>query len=99
MLLNSVLLLALAAVGLVEGVPTTLDITEDTHAVANWKNSAIPTNSSRYVVRSLPDSPPIPPSWAGRISVPKAAKGNDMFFWLFETEDEAFDDHLISEFD
>lgn len=56
-----------------------------------------PPNISQFHVRSLPDSPTLPSSWAGRLPVPGAPKGNGIFFWLFEAEDEAYDDNLISE--
>lgn len=52
---------------------------------------------SRFQVHSLPGSPSLPTSWAGRLHVPGAPKGNDIFFWLFEAEDRKYDDNLISE--
>lgn len=92
------ILLALAYAGIIQGAPKPLRVTEDIDSFANWTESVIPTGSSKYAVGSLPDNPPIPPSWAGRIGVPGAAEGNEIFFWLFEPEDKAYDDHLISEF-
>lgn len=53
---------------------------------------------SQFEVFSLPDSPTLPTSWSGRLPVPGAKDGNDIFFWLFETEDDAYDDNLISEY-
>ncbi|KAI9367918.1 Alpha/Beta hydrolase protein [Aspergillus egyptiacus] len=50
---------------------------------------------SQFVVRSLPDGPALPPSWAGRLAVPHTEPGNSLFFWLFETEDPTYDDNLI----
>lgn len=52
---------------------------------------------SQFEVRSLPGSPALPSSWAGRLPVPGAPKGNDIFFWLFEAEEAAYDGDLISE--
>jgi hypothetical protein len=54
------------------------------------------TNASRFKVRSLPDSPALPTSWAGRLPVPGRENGNEIFFWLFEAEDKAYDDTFIS---
>jgi hypothetical protein len=51
---------------------------------------------SRFEVNSLPGSPSLPTSWAGRLPVPGTQKGNNLFFWLFKTEDVAYDDDLIS---
>lgn len=56
------------------------------------------SNVSQFEVRSLPDSPALPSSWAGRLPVPGAPKGNGIFFWLFEAEEAAYDDNLISEY-
>ncbi|KAJ5763812.1 Peptidase S10 serine carboxypeptidase [Penicillium manginii] len=50
---------------------------------------------SRFEVNSLPGSPSLPTSWAGRLPVPGTQKGNNLFFWLFKTEDVAYDDDLI----
>lgn len=52
---------------------------------------------SQFEVNSLPDSPSLPSSWAGRLPVPGAEAGNDIFFWLFATEEGEYDDNLISE--
>ncbi|KAJ5569889.1 Peptidase S10 serine carboxypeptidase [Penicillium hispanicum] len=52
-------------------------------------------NISQFYVPSLPDGPPLPSSWAGRLPVPGAPKGNEIFFWLFDTEDPMYDDNLI----
>lgn len=57
-----------------------------------------PSSISQFEVQSLPDSPSLPSSWAGRIPVPDAEEGNSLFFWLFEAEDHKYDDDLISEF-
>lgn len=51
-----------------------------------------------FRVESLPGISSLPPSWAGRLPVPGAKKGNDIFFWLFESENLVHDDNLISEF-
>lgn len=53
---------------------------------------------SQFKVTSLPGAPALPPSWAGRLPVPNAEPGNALFFWLFQTEDVAYDDNLISWF-
>ncbi|KAI9930883.1 hypothetical protein ASPWEDRAFT_146417 [Aspergillus wentii DTO 134E9] len=54
-----------------------------------------PSDISQFEVHSLPDGPSLGPSWAGRLPVPNTEEGNSMFFWLFETEDLDYDDHLI----
>lgn len=53
--------------------------------------------ASRFAVRSLPDSPALPANWAGRLPVPGKEEGNEIFFWLFEAENKAYDDTFISE--
>ncbi|KAL5050351.1 hypothetical protein BDW71DRAFT_173669 [Aspergillus fruticulosus] len=53
---------------------------------------------SQFRVHSLPDGPPLPPSWAGRLPVPLAEPGNSLFFWLFQAEDAIYDNNLISWF-
>lgn len=53
--------------------------------------------ASRFAVRSLPDSPALPANWAGRLPVPGREEGNEIFFWLFEAENKAYDDTFISE--
>ncbi|KAJ5368326.1 Carboxypeptidase [Penicillium cataractarum] len=53
------------------------------------------TNASRFKVRSLPDSPTLPASWAGRLPVPGRKDGNEIFFWLFEAENKSYDDTFI----
>lgn len=55
-----------------------------------------PFNTSQFHVPSLPDGPSLPSSWAGRLPVPGAPKGNAIFFWLFDAEDPLYDDNLIS---
>ena len=52
-------------------------------------------NISQFQVHSLPGSPALPLSWAGRLSVPDR-KGNEIFFWLFNAENPSYDDNLIS---
>ncbi|KAJ5787208.1 Peptidase S10 serine carboxypeptidase [Penicillium paradoxum] len=52
-------------------------------------------NTSRFEVHSLPGVSDLPPSWAGRLPVPGTKDGNDIFFWLFQTEQPAYDDNLI----
>ncbi|KAF7713196.1 Carboxypeptidase [Penicillium ucsense] len=49
----------------------------------------------QYLVQSLPEAPPLPTSWAGRLPVPGRVEGNDIFFWLFESEIPVYDDNLI----
>ena len=55
------------------------------------------SKTSEFEVRSLPDGPALPTSWAGRLPVLGAKTGNDIFFWLFGAEDPAYDDEFISE--
>lgn len=55
-----------------------------------------PSRASQFEVRSLPDAPDIPRSWAGRIPVPDSEDGNSMFFWLFEAEDASRYDDFVS---
>ncbi|KAJ5747765.1 Peptidase S10 serine carboxypeptidase [Penicillium nucicola] len=52
-------------------------------------------NVSQFEVHSLPDSPALPTSWAGRLPVPGRADRNDIFFWLFQAEQKTYDDNLI----
>ncbi|KAJ6002675.1 Peptidase S10 serine carboxypeptidase [Penicillium sp. IBT 35674x] len=47
-----------------------------------------------FQVSNLPDSPALPTSWAGRLPVPDR-QGNEIFFWLFDAEEKAYDDNLI----
>lgn len=56
-----------------------------------------PSSASRFKVHSLPDAPSLPRSWAGRIPVPDAEDGNEMFFWFFEAEDPIYDGNFISQ--
>jgi hypothetical protein len=56
------------------------------------------SKTAQFEVHVLPDSPSLPTSWAGRLPVPGTKDGNALFFWLFQTEDPAYDDNLISEF-
>ncbi|KAJ5655423.1 Peptidase S10 serine carboxypeptidase [Penicillium longicatenatum] len=49
---------------------------------------------SPFQVSTLPDSPALPTSWAGRLPVP-GRQGNEIFFWLFEAEQPAYDENLI----
>lgn len=51
---------------------------------------------SRFEVLSLPDSPTLPRSWAGRSPIPDTEEGNSIFFWLFEAQDPGYDENLIS---
>lgn len=48
-------------------------------------------------VLSLPDAPSLPRSWAGRLPIPDTEDGNSLFFWLFEAEESAYSDNLISQ--
>lgn len=54
-------------------------------------------SNSSFQVSTLPDSPALPTSWAGRLPVP-GRQGNEIFFWLFEAEVPAYDENLISTF-
>lgn len=60
------------------------------------ESSSRSADITRFEVQSLPGSPSLPRSWAGRLPVPYTKDGNEMFFWLFEAEDPAYDDNLIS---
>ena len=54
---------------------------------------------AQFKVHSIPELPEdssLPTSWAGRLPVPNVEDGNALFFWLFEAEDVAYDDNLIS---
>ncbi|CAG8078309.1 unnamed protein product [Penicillium olsonii] len=51
--------------------------------------------AAQFKVHSLPGIASLPSSWAGRIPVPGAKAGNEIFFWLFETEQPAYEDNLI----
>jgi hypothetical protein len=53
-------------------------------------------DTSKFKVHSLPDSPALPTSWAGRLPVPGRADGNEIFFWLFQAERVEYNDTLIS---
>ncbi|KAJ5673856.1 Carboxypeptidase [Penicillium macrosclerotiorum] len=57
--------------------------------------SASSSQTSRFEVHSLPNSPSLPTSWAGRLPVLGADPGNEIFFWLFQPEDPARDEDLI----
>lgn len=52
--------------------------------------------TAHFKVDSLPGISSLPSSWAGRLPVPGAKDGNEIFFWLFESEKPAYDDNLIS---
>jgi len=54
--------------------------------------------TAQFKVHSLPGISSLPSSWAGRLPVPGTKNGNDIFFWLFESEKTAYDGNLISEF-
>lgn len=62
-----------------------------------FNRSTASSKTSQFEVRSLPDGPALPTSWAGRLPVLGAKTGNDIFFWLFGAEDAVYDDELISE--
>lgn len=53
-------------------------------------------NTERFEVHTLPGVSDLPPSWAGRLPVPGAEDGNEIFFWLFQSEQPAYDDNFIS---
>lgn len=55
------------------------------------------SKTAQFEVHGLPDSPSLPTSWAGQLPVPGTEDGNALFFWLFQAEDPAYDDNLISE--
>jgi carboxypeptidase D len=55
--------------------------------------------TAQFKVKSLPGISFLPSNWAGRLPVPGTKSGNDIFFWLFESEKPAYDDNLISMFD
>ncbi|KAF7521382.1 hypothetical protein PCG10_008318 [Penicillium crustosum] len=52
-------------------------------------------NTERFEVHNLPGVSDLPPSWAGRLPVPGTEDGNEIFFWLFQSEQPAYDDNLI----
>ncbi|KAJ6179366.1 hypothetical protein N7519_009827 [Penicillium mononematosum] len=52
-------------------------------------------NTARFEVHSLPGVSDLPPSWAGRLPVPGTEDGNEIFFWLFQSEQPAYDGNLI----
>ncbi|EER26156.1 Serine carboxypeptidase family protein [Coccidioides posadasii C735 delta SOWgp] len=100
--------ITLAVIMAVKGEPSPLPLSVDWGATAapvptsngksslpGGKETISPIDASKYAVKSLPDAQPIPRSWAGRMSVPGAAPGNEMFFWLFEPEDKAYNDNLL----
>ncbi|KMU88657.1 hypothetical protein CIHG_06598 [Coccidioides immitis H538.4] len=100
--------ITLAVIMAVKGEPSPLPLSVDWGATAapvptsngksslpSGKETISPIDASKYAVKSLPDAQPIPRSWAGRMSVPGAAPGNEMFFWLFEPEDKAYNDNLL----
>lgn len=64
-------------------------------SLAAWADQ-VPSSISQFEVHSLPGAPFLPPSWAGRLPVPDVEDGNSFFFWLFEAEDSAYDNNLIS---
>lgn len=66
------------------------------HAYSNHPRDATRNQSSTYHVGSLPGiNFPLPNSWAGQIRIP-GTKDDELFFWLFGTEDAQYDDNLIS---
>ncbi|EAW10193.1 putative serine carboxypeptidase [Aspergillus clavatus NRRL 1] len=50
---------------------------------------------SQFEVHSLPESPSLPLSWAGRLPIPDTEEGNSIFFWLFQAQNLTYDDDLI----
>ena len=55
------------------------------------------SSANEYVVGCLPDANfSIPASWAGQIPIP-GTNNDELFFWLFEAEDQTRKDDLISE--
>lgn len=49
-----------------------------------------------HSIPELPENSSLLASWAGRLPVSNVEDGNALFFWLFQTEDVAYDDNLIS---
>lgn len=50
-----------------------------------------------YAVGCLPDvNFALPASWAGSVDIPKVPN-NELYYWLFEAEDQVNSDKLISE--
>lgn len=56
-------------------------------------------NTSQFEVDHLPGVSDLPSSWAGRLPVPGTEDGNEIFFWLFQAEQPAYNDNLISKSD
>ncbi|KAJ5474572.1 Peptidase S10serine carboxypeptidase [Penicillium sp. IBT 31633x] len=52
-------------------------------------------NTSQFEVDHLPGVSDLPSSWAGRLPVPGTEDGNEIFFWLFQAEQPAYNDNLI----
>lgn len=61
-------------------------------------STRLSTGADQFEVHYLPDAPSLPRSWAGRLPIPDTEDGNSLFFWLFEAEDPAYDQNLISQF-
>ncbi|EPS28704.1 hypothetical protein PDE_03650 [Penicillium oxalicum 114-2] len=55
----------------------------------------VSTRNTQYLVRSLPDTPSLPINWAGRLPVPGRKVGDEIFFWLFESETPTHGENLI----
>ena len=55
------------------------------------------SGANEYAVCCLPDvNFSLPASWAGQIPIP-GTKNDELFFWLFEAEEQTRSDDLISE--
>ena len=60
-------------------------------SVSNFGSCAV-----KYAVSCLPDVKYLfPASWAGHIPIPSTTN-DELFFWLFESEDQSKKDNLIS---
>jgi carboxypeptidase D len=55
--------------------------------------------NTQFKVDSLPGIASLPASWAGRLQVPGAESGNEIFFWLFGSETLTYDENLISTYE
>lgn len=60
---------------------------------------ALGPSATPYIVGCLPDvNFSLPASWADQISIP-GTTDDELFFWLFEAEEKAQSENLISEKD
>lgn len=55
-------------------------------------------SANKYAVGCLPEVDfDLPASWAGQIPIPNTTN-DELFFWLFEAENQDLSDNLISKF-